>query len=147
MAETIIELARLADAETDAAGNTVRFRIEGKDGDAVTIVCDQADLEPIIHYMIQLGRLSAARRTDVTPRGFGHTDRVETSPVAVSDIGLMRGLETDEGVLVARMDGFDLGFQVTPAQLRALHAEIERVLPASMLRPSDHHHHDDTHDH
>lgn len=145
MAETIIELARLADAETDEAGEALRFRIESKDGNSVTIACDQTDLEPLIHYMIQLGQLSAARRTDVTPHGFGHTDRVETSPVAVSDIGLMRDLETDEGVLVARMDGFDLGFQVTPAQLRALHAEIERVLPESMLKPSDHHHHH--HDH
>ena len=63
----------------------------------------------------------------------------------------MHGLESDEAVLVARLFGFDLGFSVTPAQLRALHAEIERIMPKSMLRPDDnhhdhHHHHRDDHD-
>jgi hypothetical protein len=146
MAETVLELARLSGAAVSEDGETLRFRIEGDDGSRVEISCRHGDLENIIHYMIQLGQNSAARRGQVTPHHFGNTDRVDTSPLELSDIGLMKGLETDDAVLVARMSGVDLGFQVTPHQLRALHAEIERILPASMLHPSDHHHHHD-HDH
>ena len=64
----------------------------------------------------------------------------------MSDIGLMKDIESSDGVLVARMSGFDLGVMVTPFQLRALHAEIERILPDSMLHPKDHHH-DHDHEH
>jgi hypothetical protein len=65
----------------------------------------------------------------------------------VSDVGLMRGMESDEIVLVARMSGFDLGFSVNAAQLCALHKEIERVVPRAVLRADDHHHHGDDHHH
>ena len=74
---------------------------------------------------------------------FGPTDNVTVSPIEISDVGFMRGLESDEAVLVVRMFGFDLGFSVTPSQLRALHAEIERMVPKSLLQPRDHHHHHD----
>ncbi len=146
MAETVLQLSRLTHAAVSEDGETVSFAIEGRDGRKVQISCGQRDIESIIHYMIQLGQNSAARRGQVTPHQFGNTDRVETSPLEVSDIGLMKDLESSDGVLVARMSGFDLGFKVTPFQLRALHAEIERILPDTVLRPKDHHHHHD-HDH
>jgi hypothetical protein len=151
MTESVLELSRLTGASVSDDGETVQFGIEGRDGRGVEISCDQRDIESVIHYMIQLGRNSAARRGQVTPHQFGATDRVETSPLECSDIGLMKDLESSDGVLVARMSGFDLGFKVTPFQLRALHAEIERILPESVLHPKDHHHHDDDdhhhHDH
>ncbi len=151
MADSVLELARLIGAEVSDNGETIQFGIEGRDGRKVDISCDYRDLESIIHYMIQLGQNSAARRNQVTPHQFGHTDRVETSPLVISDIGLMKGLEDSDGVLVARMSGVDLGFQVSPYHLKALHAEIERIMPESMLHPKDHHHHDDdpnhSHDH
>jgi hypothetical protein len=146
MTETVLHLSRLTDAAVGEDGQTVQFGIEGQDGRKVEISCDHRDIASVIHYMIQLGRNSAARRGQVTPHQFGNTDRVETSPLEVSDIGLMKDLETSDGVLVARMSGFDLGFKVTPFQLRALHAEIERILPNSVLHPKDHHHHDDHND-
>lgn len=146
MTESVLALSRLTDAAVSEDGETLHFSVEGQDGSKVEISCGHRDLESIIHYMIQLGQTSAARRSQVTPHQFGATDRVETSPLEISDIGLMKGLETDDAVLVARMSGVDLGFQVSPYHLKALHAEIERILPAAMLRPSDHHHHHD-HEH
>jgi hypothetical protein len=143
MAESVLELARLTHATVSEDGENIGFVVEGRDGRKLEIACDHRDLEGIIHYMIQIGRNSAARREQVTPHQFGNTDRVETVPLEVSDIGLMKDLETSDGVLVTRMSGFDLGFKVTPYQLRALHKEIERILPDSILHPKDHHHHDD----
>ncbi len=145
MADDTLRLARLSGAAAD--GETVRFTIEAKDGGKLEIACGHRDIEPVIHFMIGLGRLSAEKRGDVTPHRFGHSDRVEVSPVDISDIGLMREIDGDSAVLALRMFGFDLGFQVDPPQLKALHAEIERILPASMLRPSDHHDHGHDHDH
>ena len=143
MAETVLELARLTDANISEDGENVGFVVEGRDGRKIEIACDHRDLEGIIHYMIRIGQNSAARRGQVTPHQFGNTDRVETNPLEVSDIGLMKDIESSDGVLVARMSGVDLGFRVTPPQLRALHGEIERILPESILHPKDHHHHDD----
>ena len=146
MTETVLALSRLTDAAVGEDGESVQFGIESQDGCKVEISCDHRDIESVIHYMIQLGRNAAARRGQVTPHQFGNTDRVEASPLEVSDIGLMKDIESSDGVLVARMSGFDMGFKVTPFQLRALHAEIERILPDSVLHPKDHHHHHD-HDH
>ncbi len=145
MTDDARRLARLSGGAAADEGATVGFTIEVEDGRNVDIACDTAALEPMIHYMIGLGRLAASGREKVAPHQFGHTDRVETTPIEISDLGLMREMTADGATLVMRMFGFDLGFQVTPHQLKALHAEIERVLPASMLHPSDHHHHH--HDH
>jgi hypothetical protein len=142
-----IQLDRLADAATSADGRRVRFAVHGGDGRSVEIACDHGDIEKLIHFLVQLGRLSADRRGRVAPRFFGHSDNITVSPMEVSDVGLMRGLESDEIVLVARMSGFDLGFSVNAPQLRALHREIERVLPRAVLHADDHHHHGDHPDH
>jgi hypothetical protein len=146
MADEEIDIARLTDAGVSKDGNVVRFRIESAAGRTVDVACDHERLEGLIHYIVRLAQLSADRRDDVTPHQFGPTDNITVSPLEISDVGLMKGLETNEGVLVTRLFGFDLGFSVNPAQLRALHAEIERILPKSMLQPQDHHH-DHDHDH
>ncbi len=136
-----LHVARLSGGATDDDGATVRFRIEAVDGRTVDLSCDHHQIERLIHFFAGLGRLSADRRSDVTPHRFGPTDKVTVSPLEISEVGFMRGLECDEAVLVVRLFGFDLGFSVTPSQLRALHAEIERMVPKSSLRPHDHHHH------
>ena len=145
MDDAPLEIARLTGAGVDDDGEVVRFRIESTDGRTVDVSCDHARIEGLVHYFAQLGQLSAARRGDVTPHRFGPTDKVTVSPLEASDVGFMRAMDSDEAVLVVRMFGFDLGFSVTPFQLRALHAEIERMLPQSALRPDDHHHHDHGH--
>ncbi len=136
-----LHVARLGAAATDDDGATVRFRIEAADGRAVDLTCDHHQIEHLIHFFAGLGRLSADRRAEVTPHRFGPTDKVTVDPIPISDVGFMRGMETEEAVLVVRIFGFDLGFSVTPFQLRALHAEIERMVPKSALLPDDHHHH------
>ncbi len=141
MTDAPYEIARLTDAGVSDDGATVRFRIEAADGRMVDVSCDHDRLEGVVHYIARLGQLSAARRGEVTPHRFGATDKVAVSPLEISDVGFMRGLESDEAVLVVRLFGFDLGFSVTSSQLRALHAEIERMVPKSALRPDDHHHH------
>jgi hypothetical protein len=141
-----LHIARLSAAATTDDGATVQFRIEAADGRAAEVSCDHDRIEHLIHFFAGLGRLSADRRPEVTPHQFGATDKVTVDPIEISDVGFMRGLEAEEAILVVRMFGFDLGFSVTPAQLRALHAEIERMMPKSALRPDDHHHHHD-HDH
>ena len=135
-----LHVARRSEGATDADGATVRFRIEAVDGRTADLSCDQDQIESLIHFLAGLGQISAYRRTDVTPHQFGPTDKVTVSPLEISDVGFMRGLENDEAVLIVRMFGFDLGFSVTPSQLRALHAEIERMVPKSSLQPQDHHH-------
>lgn len=146
MTDRIIELARLSGAASSDDGATTRFRIEGRDGAHVDIACDVADLERIVHYMVELGRLAAAAQEAATPHRFGHSDRVVANPIDISDVGLMREVDSDRAMLVLRMHGFDLGFTVEPADLKALHGEIERILPGHVLHPDDHHHHHD-HDH
>ena len=146
MTDEPIEIARLSGAGVGDDGASVRFRIESPDGSAVDFWCRHDRLEGLIHFFAGLGQLSASRRGEVTPHRFGATDKVTVSPIETSDVGFMRAMESDEAVLVVRMFGFDLGFSVTPAQLRALHGEIERMVPKSSLYPSDHHHHHD-HDH
>jgi len=147
MENQALHIARLAAAATDDDGATVRFRVEATDGRAIDLSCDHDQIERMIHFFAGLGRLSAARRAAVTPHRFGPTDKVAVDPIGISDVGFMRGMETDEAVLVVRIFGFDLGFPVTPVQLRALHAEIERMVPKSSLRPDDHHHHHHHHHH
>ncbi len=141
MVDEPLHVARLSDGATDVDGATVRFRIEAVDGRTVDLSCDHEQIELLIHFLAGLGRMSADRRSEVTPHQFGPTDKVTVSPLEILDVGFMRGLESDEAVLVVRLFGFDLGFSVTPAQLRALHAEIERMVPKSSLQPHDHHHH------
>ena len=141
MSDEPLDIARLFQARVSDDGGSVRFRVEASDGRTVELACDHDRIEGLVHYIVQLGRLSASRRDDVTPHRFGATDNVSVSPIETSDIGFMRGMESDESVLVVRMFGFDLGFSVTAGQLRALHAEIERMVPKSSLQPSDHHHH------
>ncbi len=136
-----LHVARLSGGAADEDGATVRFRIEAVDGRTADLSCDYDQIERLIHFLAGLGQLSAERRPDVTPHQFGPTDKVTVSPLEISDVGFMRGLESDEAVLVVRLFGFDLGFSVTPSQLRALHAEIERMVPKSSLQPHDHHHH------
>jgi len=138
-----IDLNRLDKARVAPDGTGVSFQVVGSDGEALEITCDHSDLLPLIGYMIGLGQAAAARRGEVTPQAFGDTDRVTIEPIQTSDIGLMRELGSDELVLVARMFGFDLSFTVTRDQLAALHEEIERALPKSMLVKTDHHHHHD----
>lgn len=140
-----IQLDRLANASTSADGRIVQFAVHGGEGRSVEVACDHGDLEKLIHFLVRLGQLSAERRGQVTPHFFGHSDNITVSPMDVSDVGLMRGMESDEIVLVARMSGFDLGFSVNAAQLGALHKEIERVLPRAVLHADDHHHHGDDH--
>jgi hypothetical protein len=142
-----IQLDRLAHASTSPDGRSVRFAVHGADGQSVEVACDHGDIEKLIHFLVQLGQRSAERRSQVTPHFFGHSDNITVSPMDVSDVGLMRGMESDEIVLVARMSGFDLGFSVSAAQLGALHKEIERVVPRAMLHADDHHHHGDDHHH
>lgn len=136
---------RLDRLEAGAAapdGTAVSFRIVGAGGERVTLDCGHDDLGPLIAFAAGLGREAAALRAEVTPATFGDSDKVSVEPIATSDVGLMRDLETGEVVLVARMSGFDLGFTVTAPQLAALHREIERALPRSALAPAgDHHHH------
>ncbi len=147
MDDAPLKIARLTGAAVDDDGATVRFRIEAADGRAAELACGHDQIEHLIHFFAGLGRMSAERRRGVTPHQFGPTDRVTVSPLVISDVGFMRGLESDEAVLAVRLFGFDLGFSVTPSQLRALHAEIERMLPKSALRPDDHHHHGHGHHH
>jgi hypothetical protein len=146
MTDRPLALARLTDAAVSDNGTEVQFRIEGTDGRTVDVACGHDQIEGLVHYLARLGQLSAARRDGVTPHQFGPTDKITVSPLETSDVGFMRDLEGDAAVLVVRMFGFDLGFSVTPHQLRALHGEIERMVPKSMLAPDDHHHHHD-HDH
>lgn len=140
-----LSLARLDRPGVSEDGRRVSFRIRGTDGEAVGVECDHADLVALIRYLVGLGRNAAAARRDVTPRSFGHSDKVSIAPIETSDIGLMRDMESSDLVFVARMFGFDLGFTVTPGQLAALHREIERAVPKSILVPTghDHHHHHD----
>jgi len=142
-----LDLDSLTGAQASADGQTVRFEARGRDGRGMAISCVPGDLEKIVHFIVQLGQLSAERRHQVTPHSFGHSDNITVAPIETSDVGLMRAMESDDVVLVARMSGFDLGFSVTPFQLRALHKEIERVLPRAMLHADDHHHGDGDHDH
>ncbi len=142
---TEIELDRLENPSVSPDGASVSFDVRDAAGDGARIVCRADDLERTIAYLAGLGGQAAARRPDVTPRFFGNTDRVLAEPMETSDVGLVRGLEDGEVILVARMFGFDLGFTVTGPQLAALHREIERALPRSALVKTDHHHHH--HDH
>ena len=142
---TAIELDRLANPRVAPDGGSVSFEVRDAAGDGAKIVCRAADLERTIAYLAGLGAQAASRRPDVTPRFFGNTDRVLAEPIETSDVGLVRGLEDGEVILVARLFGFDLAFTVTQLQLAALHREIERALPRSALAKSDHHHHH--HDH
>ena len=147
MDDAPLKIARLTGAGADDDGATVRFRIEAADGRATDLTCDHDQIERLIQFLAGLGRMSAERRSDVTPHRFGATDNISVTPIEISDVGFMRGMTTEEAVLVVRMFGFDLGFSVTPFQLRALHAEIERMLPKSALQPDDHHHHGHGHHH
>ncbi len=141
-----LNLERLDRPGVSEDGRRVSFRIRGVGGEAVGIECDHADLVALIRYLVGLGRNAAAAHRDVTPRSFGHSDKVSVAPIETSDIGLMRDMESSDLVLVARMFGFDLAFTVTPAQLAALYREIERALPRSILVPTGHdHHHDHAH--
>ena len=140
-----ISLDRLDSPSVAADGASVSFRVRDAAGEGAEIVCRADDLERMIAYLAGLGGQAAARRQDVTPQFFGNTDRVLAEPIQTSDVGLARGLEDGEVILVARMFGFDLGFTVTQPQLAALHREIERALPRSALVKTDHHHHH--HDH
>lgn len=140
---TPLTLDRLEKPSVAADGSSVSFRVRDAAGEGVEIVCGTVDLERVIAYLAGLGGQAAARRPDVTPAFFGNTDRVLAEPIETSDIGLVRGLEDGEVILVARMFGFDLGFTVTQPQLAALHREIERALPRSALVKTDHHHHHD----
>jgi hypothetical protein len=142
-----MQLDRMTDAAASPDGRAVQFAVQGKDGARVEIACLYGDIEKIIHFLVRLGQSAADRRAQVAPHFFGHSDNVTVSPFDVSDVGLMRGMESDEIVLVARLAGFDLGFSVNPFLLRALHKEIERVLPRAMLHADDHHHGDHDHDH
>ncbi len=142
---TRITLHRLEKPSVAPDGGSVSFRVRDAADESVEIECRTDDLERVIAYLAGLGGQAAARRLDVTPTFFGNTDRVLAEPIETSDIGLLRGLEDGEVILVARMFGFDLGFTVTQPQLAALHREIERALPRSALVKTDHHHHH--HDH
>ncbi len=137
-----LALDRLENPSVSADGGGVAFTIRDEHGTGVEIACRADDLERIVAYLAGLGGRAAARRGDVTPSFFGNTDRVLAEPIQTSDVGLARGLEDGEVILVARMFGFDLGFTVTRPQLAALHREIERALPRSALVKTDHHHHD-----
>ena len=141
---TRLALDRLDNPSVSADGTGVSFTVRDANGAGVEIACRADDLERIIGYLAGLGGQAAARRADVTPRSFGNTDRVLAAPIETSDVGLVRGLEDGDLVLVARMFGFDLGFTVTGPQLAALHREIERALPRSALVKTDpHHRHND----
>ena len=142
---TAIELDRLENPGVAPDGGSVSFDVRDSAGDGARIVCRTDDLERAIAYLAGLGGQAAARRPDVAPSFFGNTDRVLAEPIETSDVGLARGLEDGEVILVARIFGFDLGFTVTQPQLAALHREIERALPRSALVKTDHHHHH--HDH
>ena len=137
-----LALDRLEQPSVSADGGSVAFTVRDADGAGIDIACRADDLERLIAYLAGLGGQAAARRDDVTPSFFGPTDRVLAEPIRTSDIGLARGLEDGEVILVARMFGFDLGFTVTRPQLAALHREIERALPRSALAKTGHHHHD-----
>ena len=138
---TRLTLDRLENPSVSADGGSVRFTVRDAAGEGVDIACRAGDLERVIGYLAGLGGQAAARRPGVAPRFFGNTDRVLAEPIETSDVGLVRGLEDGELILVARMFGFDLGFTVTAPQLAALHREIERALPRSALVRTDHHHH------
>ena len=142
---TAIELDRLENPRVAPDGGSVSFDLRPSAGDGARVVCRTDDLQRVIAYLAGLGGQAAARRPDVTPSFFGNTDRVLAEPIETSDVGLVRGLEDGEVILVARMFGFDLAFTVTQPQLAALHREIERALPRSALAKTDHHHHH--HDH
>ncbi len=137
-----LRLERLEAGAVSADGRSVFFRVVGTGGETVTLEMDHRDLHPAIAYLAGLGGHAAAAREEVAPATFGHTDRVDARPIESSDIGLVRGLETGEILLVARLFGFDLAFTATRPQLAALHREIERALPRSALDPSHHHQHD-----
>ena len=138
-----LALDRLEKPSVSADGSSVSFTVRDASGSGVEIACRADDLERVIAYLAGLGGQAASRRPDVAPRFFGNTDRVLAEPIETSDVGLVRGLEDGELILVARMFGFDLGFTVTQPQLAALHREIERALPRSALVKTDRHHHHD----
>lgn len=140
---TRITLDRLEEPSVAPDGGSVSFRVRGAADEGVEIECRSDDLERVIAYLAALGGQAAARRPDVSPGSFGNTDRVLTEPIETSDVGLVRGLEDGEVILVTRMFGFDLGFTVTRPQLAALYREIERALPRAALVKTDHHHHHD----
>lgn len=147
MDEPAITLASLDEALVSGDGAEVSFRVRGESGDAVRIACAAGDVERMVAFLIGLAQQAAHRRGGVAPRFFGNTDKVTAEPLEASDVGLMRGMETGEVVLVARLFGVDLAFSVTTPQLAALHREIGRVVPRSMLAPDEHDHHHHGHGH
>ena len=105
-----LNLDRLEAATVGEDGRQLSFRIRGTEGEAVDVGCGDADLLPLIRFMIGLGGNAACVREEVTPQTFGTSDKVAIEPIETSDIGLMRDMESAELVLVARLFGFDLSF-------------------------------------
>ena len=139
MVEKSLKLERLSAAGCADDGRRVGFRIEGGGGDHVDIDCDAADLEGIIRFLVALGGAAAEKRGGVAPQTMGATDLVSISPIGISDLGFMQERGSGDTVLVMRMFGFDLGFQLSPEQLLGLKREFERLMPGA--KPDHHHHH------
>ncbi len=131
------ELVRLSDARISDDGNAVGFQIERADEQTFAAWCRVPTLNDAFHFLAVAAKAAGEQREEA-PR-LGSEPQNYTTPIPAIGIAFQAGQTPAETVLVMRLHGFDMGFQIPSDGLVRLAddiARIARTLSASQAKPN-----------
>ena len=118
-------LKSLSQAVAGADGRSFAFNFDATDGTSVRLRIEVDQMPDLIHYLCTL-----AGHVRQEPRWSGPSPRVEVAPLEVLQLGLMPHTQPELTLLVARLAGLDLAFQLDSTQIASLGRDFARMAQA-----------------
>jgi len=115
---------------------TVGFSVEAEGGDSANVFCSLTDVGDMMSFLGMLARDAGEARNLPQP-DTGKTYN-ELAPIPAQGIGFQAGQTPETTLIVVRLSGFDMAFEVPSSELARLGPELSRIgltLSASGPKP------------
>jgi hypothetical protein len=119
------KLACLENATVLDDGERVAFTVKGSTGKQMRVHCPLAEIGDVFSFLGHLAKAAGEARNAPTPP-VPHTHNY-LAPVPAQGIGFQAGDHPDRTLLVVRLFGFDLAFEIQSNELARLADDISRI--------------------
>ena len=131
------ELVRLTDARVREDGKAIAFRIERVDGETFDLSCSLPDLGDMFSYLGNAALHATAE--EATQQQGASGPPPDLHPIPATGIAFAAGASSDHTLLVMKLHGFRMAFEIPSRDLVRLADEISqiaRTLSAQGVKPN-----------
>ena len=119
------KLAALEDATILENGERIAFTIKTSEGRQMRVNCSLAEIGDIFSFLGQAAKEAGMTKDAPSPPPSGAYNHL--APVPAQGIGFQAGQQPDSTLLVMRLFGFDMAFEVPSSGLVRLADDIARI--------------------